>query len=62
MLTPIFIISVILLILIYDIWALLYYGVDGTISRVIRSWGTKWPLLLPIVAFTMGLLFGHFFL
>ncbi len=46
------------LLIAYDIWARLREkDADSTISAVIRDWSMKWP----IIAFTFGVLMGHFF-
>ena len=57
-----FILATILVIAVYDLWVWWTYGVSSTISDVIRKLGHEWPLLLPLVAFAMGCLYGHFFL
>jgi len=46
----------------YDLFAYLRWGPAGTISGVMYRTGQRWPLFPPLVAFTMGCLFGHFFL
>jgi hypothetical protein len=60
--TGCFIVCTILGIAIYDLFALIKWGVPGTISGVIRKINEKWPLLSALVAFAMGCLYGHFFL
>jgi len=42
------------------LWA--WYGTVGTISGALRGAGAAHPLLIGLVAFLMGCLFGHLFL
>lgn len=60
--TGVFIAFILLAIAIYDIWVIIYYGMDASISRYIKQLSVKWPFLMPILAFAAGLLYGHFFL
>lgn len=60
-LTGLFILAVILLIAAYDLWMLVHYGPDATISRVVRKAGAEWIGLPYLIAFGMGCLFGHLF-
>lgn len=60
--TPLFMIGTLCLIAGYDLLTIQIRGVDSSISRYIRRWGEKWPLFVPLLAFAMGALFGHFFL
>jgi len=56
-LTKYFIFISIVLIIIYDIFAICSYGVDATISRLVIDWSYDYPILvLPV-----GVLMGHFF-
>jgi hypothetical protein len=57
-----FILLTILTISGYDLWVWKKYGVASTISDVTREFGEQWPLLMPLLAFAMGCLYGHFFL
>lgn len=57
-----FIIIIILAIAIYDIWTIWYRGIDTSISRFIRHASERWPIIMPILAFAAGALYGHFFL
>lgn len=59
--TGYFIIFVFLLVIIYDVIVMHYYGTDASISCVINRTNDKYPLLAPIVAFFMGCLWAHFF-
>ena len=61
-LTGFFIVAVIALIAAYDLWVLVHYGQDATISRVLRRAGDDWLALPYLIAFGMGCLFGHLFL
>ena len=59
--TPIFTLTMIGIVVLYDIVALLFEGVQGTISYWVRETGRKNPLFAAIVgALLVGLLF-HFF-
>lgn len=60
--TCLFIASIILLICGYDLYVLFAHDQEATISRVIRGWAKNYPLLMPLMAFFMGALYGHFFL
>lgn len=60
--TGIFILTTVLTIAAYDLFALLHWGVEATISRLVRSANARWPLLAPLVSFAMGCLYGHLFL
>lgn len=42
---------------IYDLYAVTYYGIDGTISRYIQCSAFE----APIIPFVFGCLAGHFF-
>jgi len=55
------IIAAIVLLIGYDLAALLLAGDEGTISRVLRYAADRWGMLPGIVAFAMGCLFGHWF-
>lgn len=57
-----FILFVVVLVIVYDIFAYVYWGGPSTISNVMRGASVKWPLLPYLVAFAMGCLYGHFFL
>lgn len=41
----------------WDLYVYTRYGVDATISRVVRDWAR----VDPVVPFALGLLMGHFF-
>lgn len=59
--TPIFTITMISIVILYDLTALFFEGVQGTISYWVRETGRKNPLFAAIVgALLVGLLF-HFF-
>jgi hypothetical protein len=60
--TGLFIIVCILAIAAYDFYAYSRWGSSGTVSEVLHSIGDSWPLFPYLVAFAMGVLFGHFFL
>lgn len=59
--TGIFLLAVFFLIVFYDLYVYLKYGQDGTISSVFRHLNQQCPLWASIVAFAMGVLWGHFF-
>lgn len=42
---------------IYDLYAVTYYGIDGTISRYIQCSAFE----APVIPFVFGCLAGHFF-
>ena len=48
--------------LLIDLLVLNYFGVEYTLSRVMRQWGDDWPILPYLVAVAFGMLFGHIFL
>lgn len=54
-LTEWILIGVVVLLAIYDVFALLYWGEYATISYVLRESSYKYP----IIAFLLGLLVGH---
>jgi hypothetical protein len=60
--TALFILGTILLVAGYDLFTISARGMDSSISRLLRGWGTTWPLFAYLFAFTLGCLFGHFFL
>jgi hypothetical protein len=45
-----------------DLFLLLAYGHDATISATIRWWSRSFPLLPYLVSFMMGAMFWHWFL
>lgn len=44
-----------------DWWLYCRGGTPVTISGVVRRLGERWPLFVGVLAFAMGVLFGHFF-
>ena len=52
-----FIVGCIVVIIGYDIWAVLQGGIDATISAMIQDAAHDYP----IIAFAAGVLCGHFF-
>jgi len=55
--TLIAIASVTVMVISYDIFAVLKWGIDATVSNVIVEISKK----LPIIPFAFGMLMGHFF-
>ena len=41
----------------YDFYAIAVGGTEASISHIIKVWGHKYP----IISFSLGALFGHFF-
>lgn len=60
--TRLFLVAVVAIIIGFDVWMLNQYGPDATITGVIRSTATEYPLITCVVAFAMGAHFGHLFL
>jgi hypothetical protein len=57
MITEIFIVLSIIIILGFDIFLVLKYGKDKTITHVIIKYSKLWP----IIPFAFGFLMGHFY-
>jgi hypothetical protein len=53
------IIGVTAAVLSYDAWVIRWYGPDASISRVVAHLGARWPVLLPVLAFALGVMVGH---
>ena len=51
------IIITIIVLSVYDVFVISKHGVETSISRVILKWAQKYP----IIAFALGVLFGHLF-
>lgn len=47
--------------LVYDIYAVMAGGTEGTISFIIYDWSFKYPIFTFMCGFSIGLLSGHFF-
>ncbi len=45
-----------------DLFLMLYFGNDATISVIIRQWNDQWQYLSVVASFAVGALFGHWFL
>lgn len=60
--TAVFIIVIVLIVTFYDCFAYTVFGVDATISNVLRCLGRRRPFFPYVVAFVMGAIFGHIFL
>lgn len=52
-----FIITVILMAVAFDIIAILLWGTEGSLSRVMLDFSKRWP----IVPFALGVVAGHIF-
>ena len=52
----------ILLVVVYDIYAIHHYGYHASISAWLSWAGRKWPFVKPLVAFAMGMLYWHWFI
>lgn len=55
--TQIFITTVIVVILGYDVWVYMSAGQQATVSKTIIEWGYDYPAF----TFMMGFVMGHFF-
>jgi hypothetical protein len=55
--TILFIVAIIVLIAVYDIWAVVTGGGDRTISATILTFAKAYP----IIPFTFGIFMGHLF-
>lgn len=55
--TKIILISFVIILSMYDIWALIFGGVDATISRIVLSYAKDYP----IIPFAFGVVCGHLF-
>jgi len=60
-LTAIFTLSVITIVVGYDLWAYRRWGVDGTISGLIRRCNSKFPLFGVLLGMVIGGLLVHWF-
>lgn len=58
--TGIFILLMIVIITVYDLYCF-FTGKYATISSIVRNIALRWPLFMPMLAFGMGVLYGHFF-
>lgn len=61
-LTLVFILTVTVLIVAYDVMAIQCWGVDASISRVLRRLFGACPTLLVALVFWLGILVGHIWL
>lgn len=57
-----FIVLIIIIIAIYDSFAMIIWGEPATISQVIRNWAKQFPLLKPLILSGMLTFFWHLFL
>ena len=55
--TSIFIISLVVIIAVYDVYAIAKGGVESSISHMMIEWSYKYPMF----PFMMGVLVGHLF-
>jgi hypothetical protein len=55
--TYIFIAATVVIILAYDVWAVLAGGLDATISQVLLNSSKEFP----VISFALGFVFGHIF-
>lgn len=55
--TPIFIFSLILLIIFYDVWVIINYGAQESISAYVIEWSYSMPAFSFLTGFVMGHLF-----
>ena len=55
--TVIFIVTSLVVIVAYDVWAVIAGGIESTISEVVWSWSIR----RPIIPFAAGIVCGHFF-
>lgn len=55
--TGVFIVAAFLVIVGYDVWAVLAGGIEATISEVVWEYATSYP----IIPFATGVLCGHLF-
>lgn len=51
----------IILLIAYDLWALFYFGVDGTVSAWVRWCNNRWPLFGVLLGIVIGGLLVHWF-
>lgn len=59
--TRYFILVVVMVVVGWDVFILNHSGSEATVSGVVRTWAERWPLLPPLTAFAMGMLYWHFF-
>ncbi len=52
-----FILFIVALVTVYDVWTLVRRGYNTTISWTLYAWATRWP----IIPFALGVLAGHLF-
>ena len=62
MITSLFIIIALVVIVAYDLFAELYWGDYATISVHLRNIADRWGMFPYLIAFAVGVLFGHLFL
>lgn len=53
--TKALLVALVLALAVYDIVAYLRGGVRATISRIVLSWATRWP----VVVLALGIVLGH---
>jgi hypothetical protein len=59
-LTMYFMGAIIAIIAVYDVWVLIAFGGDATISRIVYGWSTVSPFGF-LIGFAIGFLCGHLF-
>jgi hypothetical protein len=61
-LTLAFLAAATVIVLAFDVWVSLRYGVDASISRVVAWAFERWPTVAAAVVFWLGVLVGHVWL
>lgn len=56
--TVYFMVAIIAIIAVFDVWVLFTYGGDATISRIVYRWSEQPPFGF-LIGFAVGFLFGH---
>jgi len=56
-LTKVFLVGIMLIILFFDLWLVIFGGVESTISYIIYQWSFSYPLF----TFLFGVICGHLF-
>ena len=59
--TGMFIVFIVLIIIVYDVFALICWGPSSTISNVLKYIDECWRILSYTVTFGLGMLVWHFF-
>lgn len=57
-----FVVLMALVVIAYDIFVSVYIGESATISRALLRFSLEHQLIVPILAFAAGVIFGHIFL